>query len=120
MPRRLAGQAMAVICASRAAAAGVAPPMSHDLRRTYISGLRDAGAAIAVVQRFARRGRASSRSGAGYGRTPIHLTVAAQPGVGAISSGLRTQAGSRGSRQRSGVKTRLRQRGEARVRAAWG
>lgn len=53
MPRRLAGQAMAVICASRAAEAGVAPLTPHDMRRTFISGLLDAGADMAVVQRLA-------------------------------------------------------------------
>jgi len=51
--RRLAGQAVAVICASRAAEAGVAPFTPHDMRRTFISGLLDAGADIATVQRLA-------------------------------------------------------------------
>jgi integrase len=51
--RRLAGQAMAVVCASRAKAAGVAPFTPHDLRRSFISGLLDAGADMAVVQRLA-------------------------------------------------------------------
>lgn len=53
VPRRLAGQAMAVICASRAAQAGVPPFTPHDLRRSFISGLFDAGADPAVVQRLA-------------------------------------------------------------------
>lgn len=53
VPRRLAGQAMAVVCASRAQEAGVAPFTPHDLRRTFISGLLDAGADMAVVQRLA-------------------------------------------------------------------
>jgi integrase len=53
VPRRLAGQAMAVICASRAAEAGIQPFTPHDLRRTFISGLLDAGADMAVVQRLA-------------------------------------------------------------------
>lgn len=39
--RRLAAQAVAIICASRSAEAGVAPFTPQDLRRTYISGLLD-------------------------------------------------------------------------------
>jgi integrase len=35
-PRRLAGQAMAVICASRAIEAGIALLTPHDLRRTFM------------------------------------------------------------------------------------
>lgn len=53
VPRRLAAQAMAVICASRAVEAGVNPFTPHDLRRTFISGLLDAGADMAVVQHLA-------------------------------------------------------------------
>jgi integrase len=51
--RRLADQAIAVICAARATAAGVPPFTPHDMRRTFISGLLDAGADIATVQRLA-------------------------------------------------------------------
>jgi integrase len=51
--RRLAAQAAAVVCASRAREAGVAPFTPHDMRRTFISGLLDAGADIATVQRLA-------------------------------------------------------------------
>jgi integrase len=51
--RRLADQAIAVICAARATEAGVAPFTPHDMRRTFISGLLDAGADIATVQRLA-------------------------------------------------------------------
>jgi integrase/recombinase XerD len=51
--RRLAAQAMAVICAARAVEAGVAPFTPHDMRRSFISGLLDAGADIATVQRLA-------------------------------------------------------------------
>lgn len=36
--RRLAGQAMAIICASRASEAGIEPLTPHDLRRTFLSG----------------------------------------------------------------------------------
>jgi integrase len=51
--RRLAAQAVAVVCAARAAEAGVAPFTPHDMRRTFISALLDAGADIATVQRLA-------------------------------------------------------------------
>jgi integrase len=51
--RRLADQAIAVICAARAIEAGVAPFTPHDMRRTFISGLLDAGAGITTVQRLA-------------------------------------------------------------------
>jgi integrase/recombinase XerD len=51
--RRLAAQAVAIICASRAQEAGVAPFTPHDMRRTFISDLLDAGADIATVQRLA-------------------------------------------------------------------
>jgi integrase/recombinase XerD len=51
--RRLAAQAVAVICAARAREAGIAPFTPHDMRRTFISGLLDAGADIATVQRLA-------------------------------------------------------------------
>jgi integrase len=51
--RRLADQAIAVICAARATEAGVAAFTPHDMRRTFISGLLDAGADIATVQRLA-------------------------------------------------------------------
>jgi integrase len=53
VPRRLAGQAVALICASRGAEAGLAPFTPRDLRNSFISGLLDTGAEIAVVQRLA-------------------------------------------------------------------
>jgi integrase len=51
--RRLAAQAVTVVCAARAREAGIAPVTPHDMRRTFISGLLDAGADIATVQRLA-------------------------------------------------------------------
>jgi len=51
--RRLAAQAVAVVCAARASEAGVAPFTPQDMRRTFISGLLDVGADIATVQRLA-------------------------------------------------------------------
>ncbi len=53
VPRRLAAQAVAVVCAARAEEAGVAPFTPHDMRRTYISGLLDPGADIVTVQHLA-------------------------------------------------------------------
>jgi integrase len=50
--RRLAAQAVAVICAARAKEAAVGAFTPHDMRRTFISGLLDAGADIATVQRL--------------------------------------------------------------------
>lgn len=51
--RRLADQALAIICAARATQAGIAPFTPHDMRHTFISGLLEAGADIALVQRLA-------------------------------------------------------------------
>lgn len=51
--RRLADQAIAIICAARATEAGIAPFTPHDMRHTFISGLLEAGADIALVQRLA-------------------------------------------------------------------
>jgi integrase/recombinase XerD len=51
--RRLAAQGVAVICAARANEAAIAAFTPHDMRRTFISGLLDAGADMATVQRLA-------------------------------------------------------------------
>lgn len=51
--RRLTGQAVAVICAARAIEAGVPAFTPHDMRRTFISSLLDAGADITTVQHLA-------------------------------------------------------------------
>jgi integrase len=64
--RRLAGQAIAVICANRAAEADIAPFTPHDLRRTFITGLFDTGADVAVVQRLA--GHANQAATSRYDR----------------------------------------------------
>lgn len=52
--RRLGDEGVTVILRDRAAAAGVAPFTPHDMRRTYISELLDAGADLATVQESAK------------------------------------------------------------------
>ncbi len=52
-PRRLTDQAILVILRKRAKQAGVKRFAPHDLRRTMISSLLDAGADISSVQRLA-------------------------------------------------------------------
>lgn len=51
--RRLTTQAIFVILDKRRTQAGVSPFSPHDLRRTFISDLLDAGADIATVQKLA-------------------------------------------------------------------
>jgi site-specific recombinase XerD len=60
--RRLAAQAVAIVCATRAAEAGVTPFTPHDMRCTFISGLLDAGVDIATVQRLAGHKNAATTS----------------------------------------------------------
>lgn len=71
--KRITDEAVAIVLASRAAEAGVPACTPHDMRRTYISELLDAGADIATVQKlvgheqvtttasYDRRGEATKR-----------------------------------------------------------
>lgn len=51
--RRMTDQAVYSMLRKRAGQAGVKPPSPHDLRRTFVSQLLDAGADIATVQKLA-------------------------------------------------------------------
>ena len=64
--RRLADEGVAVILRDRASAAGIAPFTPHDMRRTYISELLDAGADLATVQKMV--GHESVTTTASYDR----------------------------------------------------
>lgn len=65
-PRRLTDQAIALMLARRATQAQIADVSPHDLRRTYITQLLDAGADITTVQRLA--GHADPATTARYDR----------------------------------------------------
>lgn len=73
--RRMTAQAVYDILAKRAAAAHVATFSPHDLRRTFVSSLLDAGADIATVARMA--GHANVQTTARYDRRPEEAKRAA-------------------------------------------
>jgi integrase/recombinase XerD len=64
--RRMSDQAVALILERRAAQAGVADLSPHDLRRTFVTEMLDAGADIATVQKLA--GHADPATTARYDR----------------------------------------------------
>lgn len=66
--RRLTDQAVLATCTRRAKAAGVSTFSPHDLRRTMVGDLLQAGADLAMVQRLA--GHATPSTTARYDRRP--------------------------------------------------
>jgi integrase len=73
--RRLTEQSVRDVCARRAEQAGIAPFRPHDLRRTYIGDLLDAGVDLATVQRLA--GHADPGTTSRYDRRGLRTRRAA-------------------------------------------
>lgn len=68
--RRMTAQAVLYRCRVRAKQAGVGQFSPHDLRRTFVGDLLEAGADLAMVQRLA--GHAQPSTTARYDRRPEH------------------------------------------------
>lgn len=64
--RRMTAQALYLILQKRQKEAAIGPCSPHDLRRTFVSDLLDAGADLAVVQKLA--GHADPSTTARYDR----------------------------------------------------
>jgi integrase len=81
--KRITAETVALVLATRAKEAGVVPCTPHDMRRTYLSDLLDAGADIATVQKLAgheqvtttahydRRGEAARRKAVELVHVPV-------------------------------------------------
>lgn len=68
VPGRLSTQALRRVCVRRATEAGIAPFSPHDLRRSFVSELLDAGADVSVVRGLA--GHSNVATTARYDRRP--------------------------------------------------
>jgi integrase len=73
--KRLSGPAVGDVVSRRAEQAGIEPLRAHDLRRSYISELLDAGVDLSTVQQMA--GHASPVVTSGYDRRPARARKAA-------------------------------------------
>jgi site-specific recombinase XerD len=73
--RHMTSDAVGKVVTRRGALAGLPPVTAHDLRRSFIGDLLDAGVDLATVQQLV--GHASSSTTAGYDRRPARTRQAA-------------------------------------------